>query len=108
MGDFREDITQRLAIDLPGEDDDIRELLLNAARDKQIAWEGYMKIYTDQMRRSWRGHREQWLAILRRDRVVLCCYCTDPERCHRTILAGLLVRAGEHTGLPAEYLGEVG
>jgi hypothetical protein len=35
------------------------------------------------------------------------CYCVDPERCHRTVLAGLLVKAGEHMGLPAEYLGEV-
>ena len=82
--------------------------LLNAAKSGAISWERYVPLYHVEMRASWRQHEDDWLELLRRDRVVLCCYCTDPERCHRTILAGLLVKAGEHVGLPAEYLGEAG
>ena len=93
--------------------------LLHAGNHGLIDWPTYVERYTEQMRWCWKRAageaedyrraevRQRWLELLRRDRVVLCCYCTNPERCHRTILAGLLVKAGEHVGLPAEYLGEV-
>jgi uncharacterized protein YeaO (DUF488 family) len=93
--------------------------LLNAGRSGAISWDEYVRRYTEQMRWCWQRAvgeaedrhraevRQRWLALLRRDRVVLCCYCPKPDGCHRLVLAGLLVRAGEHVGLPAEYLGEV-
>lgn len=31
---------------------------------------------------------------LARSRVVLVCYCTDPTRCHRSLLAGILGKLG--------------
>lgn len=43
-----------------------------------------------------------WRALLARPRVVLACYCADPERCHRTILArDILPKLG------ATYRGEL-
>ena len=37
-----------------------------------------------------------WTALLACERVVLCCYCTDPERCHRSLLARILGKLGAH------------
>lgn len=79
--------------------------LLNAGRSG--SWETYAEEYTRQMRQSWRRHRSTWLWLLGRQRAVLCCYCTDAERCHRTLLAGLLVKAGAARGIAAEYRGEI-
>jgi uncharacterized protein YeaO (DUF488 family) len=93
--------------------------LLDAGRSGEIEWVTYVEIYMRQMRWCWQPGdnpaderrraevRQRWLELLRRDRVVLCCYCVNPKRCHRTVLAGLLVKAGEHVGMPAEYLGEL-
>jgi len=63
-------------------------------------WDDYVAAYTVEMRRSYRADRVAWDALLSRREVTLCCYCTDPERCHRTVLAGLLRRCG------AEVCGE--
>lgn len=54
------------------------------------------------MRSSYRANRAAWDALLQRERVTLCCYCTDPARCHRVVLARILVRLG------ATYEGEAG
>ena len=38
--------------------------------------------------------RAAWRALLARRRVVLACFCTNPERCHRRLLARILARCG--------------
>ncbi len=57
-------------------------------------WEDYVHAYTHEMRQSYRRHPEAWSAILARKSITLLCYCADPERCHRTILAGILAKLG--------------
>lgn len=37
-------------------------------------------------KRGARSHRIDWLRLLSRPRVVLVCYCTEAERCHRFLL----------------------
>lgn len=64
-------------------------------------WAAYVEAFTQEMRESYRRDREAWGAILCRPEVTLCCYCTDPERCHRTILARAIFPA-----LGATYAGE--
>lgn len=65
------------------------------------AWARYVPAYTAEMRVSYRAHRPTWNALLARPRVVLVCYCTRPERCHRTVLGrDILPRLG------AEWCGE--
>jgi len=49
-------------------------------------WERYVAAYTEEMRLSYRERRPAWDALLGLPRVVLLCFCTDPERCHRTVL----------------------
>ena len=65
------------------------------------AWPQYVADYTAEMRASYRRKRAAWDALLARPAVVLVCYCTDPARCHRRVLAELLAKLG------AVDLGEV-
>ncbi len=66
------------------------------------AWWAYVPAYLAEMRASYKHDRAAWDRLLARPRVVLVCYCTDPDRCHRTVLgAGILPRLG------AEYCGEI-
>ena len=65
------------------------------------AWEAYIPAYLAEMRASYRAHRPAWQALFARGKVTLLCYCTDPERCHRTLLArDILPKLG------AVYMGE--
>ncbi len=65
-------------------------------------WAAYVTGYTAEMRHSYRARRVAWDALLRRPHVVLLCFCTEPHRCHRTVLArDILPKLG------AAYAGEV-
>jgi hypothetical protein len=61
---------------------------------EDAAWAAYVPAYRLEMLASWRQHRAAWEALLARRRVVLVCYCTDPARCHRRLLAGFLAKMG--------------
>lgn len=69
------------------------------------AWERYIVAYTDEMRRSYRRDRRAWDGLLSLSELTLACYCaTDADgvlRCHRVLLAGMLVKLG------ATYAGEL-
>ena len=75
------------------------------------AWQDYSEKYLDEMRLVWRTNRAAWQALSHEARkqshLVLVCYCTDSTRCHRTVLASLLVRAFARLHEPiAAELGE--
>lgn len=72
------------------------------AAGKRMAFEEYRRLYIAEMRASYHANRRAWDALLARERVVLCCYCTDPERCHRSALAWILGKLG------ARIDGEIG
>ena len=59
----------------------------------EAAWPRYVELYKHEMRECWRAHRATW-AELRSVPRVLVCYCTDPARCHRRVLAEILARLG--------------
>jgi hypothetical protein len=71
------------------------------------AWDEYVPLFMAEMRVSYgmtqanaawgndedlavahgaRANRPMWDNLLSRQRVILCCYCSDAEHCHRTIL----------------------
>jgi hypothetical protein len=50
------------------------------------AWAEYVPAFMSEMRASWKEHRPMWDVLLSRQCVILCCYCSDAEHCHRTIL----------------------
>lgn len=58
------------------------------------AWPRYVADYTAEMRQSYVRNRAAWDALLSRDEVTLCCFCTDLQHCHRTVLAGILGKLG--------------
>jgi hypothetical protein len=66
------------------------------------AWRRYVRAYRDEMRASYRLERAAWERLLGRRRVVLCCYCADPCRCHRTLLGRFILPK-----LGASFCGEV-
>lgn len=53
------------------------------------------------MRNSYRGNFPAWAWLLDQREVTLLCYCTDPQRCHRTVFADIL-----RTGFGADVRGE--
>ncbi|MDX1527032.1 MAG: DUF488 family protein [Gammaproteobacteria bacterium] len=60
-------------------------------------WLAYRKKFLAEMRESYRRHRAAWDELLKLDRVVLLCFCTDHTRCHRRILAeDVLPKLGAH------------
>jgi len=61
---------------------------------EQWAWLAYRSRYEEAMRISYKERRQVWDRLLARERVVLVCYCTDPERCHRRVLANILAKLG--------------
>ena len=69
--------------------------------DRDRIWKEYEQRYTEEMRVSYRAHRATWDELLALPEAVLVCYCADVLRCHRGLLAAMLVKLG------AEYLGEV-
>lgn len=98
-----------------------------ALRHAEAAWLAYVPQYTAEMRvsagapsrlfgpleraASTRGvlpRRAAWLDVIERQQVVLVCFCTDAERCHRQLLAGFLVKFAIANGKQAEDGGELG
>lgn len=94
--------------------------------DAEAAWLAYVPQYTAEMRvsagapsrlfgpleraASTRGvlpRRAAWLDVIERQQVVLVCFCTDAERCHRQLLAGFLVKFAIANGKQAEDGGEL-
>lgn len=78
---------------------DLASILLDAYKAKAStmeneAWAAYVPAYTNEMRASYRANRPSWEILLARRRVVLVCYCVDPARCHRTLLADILDKRG--------------
>jgi hypothetical protein len=96
------DLVRKAALDFGGDDPDADTDAIHFAEvDEAAAWERYVPAYTAEMRESYRANRPAWDALLGRERAVLVCYCTDPARCHRALLAGILGKLG------ADVRGEV-
>lgn len=91
---------------------DVRSML-------EDSWSTYVDAYTGEMRvsagmdeknprfgfferravaRGCRPRPEAWASVRARCQVVLCCFCTEPTRCHRRLLAGFLVKRGAEDG----------
>jgi len=75
-----------------------------ADRIEADAWAAYVPAYTAEMRASYGRYRAAWDALLAREEVTLCCYCSAPPgrelHCHRVLCAPMLVKCG------AIYMGE--
>jgi hypothetical protein len=70
-------------------------------KEGRIPQATYDYLYKAMMLLSEYNNRPIWQDILTRRRVVLACYCPDTKVCHRTLLAGYLLKLG------ATYKGEL-
>lgn len=70
-------------------------------KQRKISDEEYIKRYVNLMRKSLRENPQKWEDLIRRERVVLTCYCQEGKFCHRVLLAKMLEKSG------AKYMGEV-
>ncbi len=66
-----------------------------------MSQEEYTKRYVEKMRKSYLENREEWGRLLKRNKVVLVCFCSADAFCHRIILAKMLEKLG------ADYMGEI-
>jgi hypothetical protein len=73
-----------------------------------LAFALYRELYLVEMRDSYHRHHAAWRALLGRGRVVLLCYCGTAHRCHRRLLAELLVLVGKRLGVEVVDGGELG
>lgn len=80
--------------------------LLDAA--DAMPFNDYAERYRAELAAQWRTRRFIFENLLRRPRIVLCCYCTDPLFCHRTVLAKALAGAGARLGVEVVVKGEIG
>lgn len=80
----------------------VATMAIAAAKEvEETAWALYEPAYIGEMRESYRQNRAAWVSLLARPRVVLACFCTEHTRCHRSLLARILVSCG------ASYDGEI-
>ncbi len=67
----------------------------------KITDEQYTEQYLRMMDKSMQDYPDEWIALLRRRKVVLICYCGRECFCHRHLLALWLEKMG------AKYIGEI-
>lgn len=70
---------------------------LKAARtdeEREAVWLGYETAFFAEMEHSWATRRAEWDALFAQERVCLLCFCVDPNRCHRTLVADMLAKRG--------------
>lgn len=76
--------------------------IITKAKKDEIDFNTFKLLYVEEMKKSYVENNAAWIFMLMKDRVVLTCYCTDHEKCHRTILArDILPMYG------AKYIGEL-
>lgn len=69
----------------------------------------YTKQYREIIARSQRTMPEKWNnTIIRKKRIVFCCYCPPKEFCHRVLLANAFVAWGKEMGADVELIKETG
>ena len=90
--------------------DDCNKRKRAARGDEQrlrMVWSWYEPLFVEEMRRSWLNCNGVWKGLLARTgEITLCCYCATAHRCHRRLLAAILVTAGQRLGVEVIDCGE--
>ncbi len=69
-------------------------------------WRVYCDGYRAEMRASYTAHRTAWDDLAARAEVTLVCYCAEVGRCHRLLLAKMVLAVAMRRGVAARYAGE--
>lgn len=77
----------------------------------EITWAEYTERYVALMRQRYAENKELFLKALSYENLVLRCYCSDTSKssrkCHRYILADILMKIAKHHNITCRYMGEI-
>lgn len=77
-------------------------------KDDTLSDEEYTRLYRQRMIQSWKDHREEWLAFLKREEpIALACFCKPGAFCHRVLLKDIMKELCEKLDIPYFYYGEL-
>lgn len=76
-------------------------------KNGRITWEQYTQQYLALLRQRYAHDKTPFLNILKRDRTILTCYCTDPQHCHRTLAVDVLQKIAVHHDITITLIPEV-
>ena len=76
-------------------------------KNGKITAEQYTQEYYRLMRRSFKMHKEKWIEVLKRDKVVIGCYCKSGYFCHRHLLVSIFEKLCQRLDIEFEYCGEI-
>lgn len=75
------------------------ERLLSAYKYKGLSWEEYERQYLAEMEALYQKWPDRFMGLLQGGEFTLVCYEARPDRCHRRLLAGFLVRIAKEHGI---------
>lgn len=67
----------------------------------------YTKRYYELLRPRYKNSPELFHELLRRDKVILCCYCATGSFCHRHLAADILCSIGNSIDISVKLCGEL-
>lgn len=68
----------------------------------------YEEAYLNKLDRTSKVFFDEWVKFLTtHEKIALACYCSDPSKCHRTILAKYLVEFGKENDIDVINKGEI-
>ena len=77
------------------------------SKQGRITWEQYTEQYHALLRKRYAQDKTPFLSILKRNRVVLTCYCTDSTHCHRHLAMIVLQKIAVHHDITISLDGEL-
>ena len=75
------------------------EGLLSAYKYGGLSWEAYERQYLSEMEALYQKSPGRFLELFQRQEIVLICYETRPDHCHRRLLAVLMARIAREQGI---------
>ena len=82
--------------------------MVRASKSGAITWQQYTDRYYRMMRHRYRVNKGTFDTLLtERERIVLKCYCGQPDRCHRSLAVDILTKIAESLGIAVNDFGEV-
>ena len=77
------------------------------SKQGRITWEQYTEQYHALLRKRYAQDKTPFLNILKRQRVVLTCYCTSDKHCHRHLAMIVLQKIAVHHNITISLDGEI-
>jgi len=72
-----------------------------------ISEAAYTEVYHELMRQSFLKNKDEWLALLSKDKIAIACYCKAGKFCHRHLLVEYLIAVCKAYKIPYTLGGEV-